>query len=63
MYDNTADYEGRLVFDLESGQVRASVEQMHTEWIIPDPTAIQGGSAPAAVKMTATWRQELEQVE
>jgi hypothetical protein len=63
MYDNTANYEGRLVFDLESGQVRASVEQMHTEWIIADPTAIQDGSAPAAVRMAATWRQELEQVE
>ncbi|OHB67663.1 MAG: hypothetical protein A2Y77_01945 [Planctomycetes bacterium RBG_13_62_9] len=58
-YDNTAGCDGRLVFDVESGQVREYTEQMHTEWIVVDPATVQDGAAPAAVRMAASWRQQL----
>ena len=62
MSDHTDSYEGRLVFDLDRGQVREYVEQMQNEWVIADPTAVQAGR-PAAIKMAARRLHRLEQVE
>jgi hypothetical protein len=61
MSDNSDSYEGRLVLDLDSGQVREYAEQMQNEWIIADPAAMQAGQ-PAAIKMTARRLHRLEQV-
>ncbi len=61
MSDNTDSYEGRLVLDLDRGQVREYVEQMQNEWIIADPTAVQGGR-PTAIKMAARRLYRLERV-
>jgi len=60
--DNTSDYDGRLVFELENGRVREYSEQMRTEWLMLDPEAAQGKADPAAVKMGATWLWRLELV-
>ncbi len=60
--DNTDSYEGRLVLDLDRGQVREYVEQMQNEWVIADPAAVQAGR-PAAIKMAARRLHRLEQVE
>jgi len=62
MSDNTDSYEGRLVLDLDRGQVREYVEQMQNEWVIADPSAVQAGR-PAAIKMAARRLHRLEQVE
>ena len=59
MSDNTDSYEGRLVLDLDRGQVREYVEQMQNEWIIADPTAVQTGQ-PTAIKMAARRLHRLE---
>jgi hypothetical protein len=59
--DNTDDYEGRLVLDLDRGQVREYVEQMENAWVIADPTSLQTGQ-PTAIKMAARRLHRLEQV-
>jgi hypothetical protein len=59
MSDNTGSYEGRLVLDLDSGQIREYTEQMQNEWIIADPTS---GQNPAAIRMAARRLHRLEQV-
>jgi len=61
MSDNTDSYEGRLVLDLDRGQVREYVEQMQNEWVIADPVAVQAGR-PAAITMAARRLHRLEQV-
>jgi hypothetical protein len=61
MSDNVDSYEGRLVLDLDRGQVREYVERMQNEWVIGDPTAMQTGR-PAAIKMAARRLYRLEQV-
>jgi hypothetical protein len=61
MSDNRDSYEGRLVLDLDRGQVREYVEQMQNEWIIADPAALQTGQA-AAIQMAARRLHRLEQV-
>jgi hypothetical protein len=61
MSDNTDDYEGRLVLDLDRGQVREYVEQMENAWVIADPTSLQTGQ-PTAIKMAARRLHRLEQV-
>jgi hypothetical protein len=61
MSDNTDSYEGRLVLDLDRGQVREYVEQMQNEWVIADPAAVQAGR-PAAITMAARRLHRLEQV-
>ena len=61
MSDNSDRYEGRLVLDLDSGQVREYSEQMQNEWIIADPAAVQTGR-PTAIKMAAKRLQRLELV-
>jgi hypothetical protein len=61
-FDNTSSYEGQCVFDLEKGRVRESTEQLHSEWVMMDPEALQNGSVPGAVKMTANWSRRLELV-
>lgn len=60
--DNTSNYDGQFVFDLGKGQVREYSEQMRTEWIVPDPEAVQGKSDPAAIKMAANWLRRVELV-
>ncbi len=60
--DNTSNYEGRFVFELENRQVREYSEQMRTEWVVPDPEAIEGKTDPAAVKMAASWSRQVELV-
>ncbi len=60
--DNTSNYDGRFVFDLETGRVREYSEQMRTEWVVPDPEAIEGRADPAAVKMAASWLRQVELV-
>ena len=50
--DNIDSYEGRLVLDLDSGQVREDAEQVQNEWIIADPTSIEKGQ-PVAIRMAA----------
>ncbi len=62
MSDNTDSYEGRLVLDLDSGQVREYAEQMQNEWIIADPSSMQTGQ-PTAIKMTARRLHRLEMVQ
>jgi hypothetical protein len=59
--DNTDDYEGRLVLDLDRGQVREYVEQMENAWVIADPTSLQTGQ-PTAIRMAARRLHRLEQV-
>ena len=59
--DNTYSYEGRLVLDLDRGQVREYVEQMQNEWVIADPSSMQTGQ-PTAIKMAARRLYRLEQV-
>ena len=60
MSDNADSYQGRLVLDLDSGQVREYGEEMRNEWIIADPTSVEGQLA--ALRMAA-WRfQRLELV-
>ena len=59
--DNTDSYEGRLVLDLDRGQVREYVEQMQNEWIIADPSSMQTGQ-PTAIKMAARRLHRLEQI-
>jgi len=59
--DNTDSYEGRLVLDLDRGQVREYTEQMQNEWIIADPSSMQTGQ-PTAIKMAARRLHRLEQV-
>jgi hypothetical protein len=61
-FDNTSNYDGQFVFDLGQGQVREYSEQMRTEWIVPDPEAVQGKSDPAAIKMAANWLRRVELV-
>jgi len=58
--DNTSNYDGRFVFELENGRVREYGEQMQTEWVVPDPQAIEGKADPAAVKMAASWLRRVE---
>ncbi len=60
--DNTSNYDGRFVFELDKGRVREYSEQMGTEWVVPDPEAIQGKTDPAAVKMAASWLRRVELV-
>jgi hypothetical protein len=62
MFDSTDNYDGRLEFDLGSGQVREYVEQMRSEWVVADPQTMQDGGRPAAVKMTAMRLNRLELV-
>ena len=59
--DNSDSYEGRLVLDLDRGQVREYVEQMQNEWVIADPSSMQTGQ-PTAIKMAARRLHRLEQV-
>jgi hypothetical protein len=59
--DNIDNYEGRLVLDLDSGQVREDAEQMQNEWIIADPTSIEKGQ-PVAIRMAARRLHRLERV-
>jgi hypothetical protein len=59
--DNTDSYTGRLVFDLDRGQVHEYVEQMQNQWIIADPRTLQTGR-PTAIKMTARRLHRLEQI-
>jgi len=59
MSDNADSYTGRLVLDLDSGQVREYGEQMQNEWIIADPTS---GQNPAAIRMAAGRLHRLERV-
>jgi hypothetical protein len=61
-FDNTSNYDGQFVFDLGQGQVREYSEQMRTEWIVPDPEAVQGKSDAAAIKMAANWLRRVELV-
>jgi hypothetical protein len=63
MLDNQSTFDGQIVFDLDGGRVRRSVERMNTEWVVADPETLQGGSEPAAIGMGATWLQELEWIE
>ena len=58
--DNTSNYDGRFVFELENGRVREYAERMQTEWVVPDPEAIQGKTDPAAVQMAASWLRRIE---
>ena len=61
MSDNADSYQGRLVLDLDSGQVREYGEEMRNEWIVADPTSVEGQLA--ALRMAA-WRfQRLEWVQ
>jgi hypothetical protein len=60
--DNTTSYDGRFVFELDSGRVREYAEQMQTEWVVPDPEAIEGKTDPAAVQMAAHWLRRVELV-
>ena len=62
MFDSTDNYDGQLEVDLDSGQVREYVEQMRSEWVVADSDTMQGGSRPAAVKMTAMRLNRLELV-
>ncbi len=62
MSDNTDDYVGRLVLDLDRGQVREYVEQMQNERVIADPSSMQTGQ-PTAIKMVARRLHQLELVE
>ena len=59
--DNVDSYDGRLVLDLDGGQVREYVEQMQNEWIVADPAAVQKGQ-PAAISMVARRLHRLELV-
>jgi hypothetical protein len=59
MSDNADSYEGRLVLDLDQGQVREYGEQMQNEWIIFDPNS---GPNPAAIRMAVRRLHRLEQV-
>ncbi len=59
MSDNAGSYEGRLVLDLDQGQVREYGEQMQNEWVIFDPNS---GQNPAAIRMAARRLHRLEQV-
>lgn len=59
--DNVDSYDGRLVLDLDGGQVREYVEQMQNEWIVADPAAVQNGQ-PAAISMVARRLHRLERV-
>jgi hypothetical protein len=61
-FDNTSNYDGRFIFELENGRVREYSEQMRTEWLVPDPEAIRGKADPAAVKMAASWLRRIELV-
>ncbi|MCL5282359.1 MAG: DUF6263 family protein [Planctomycetes bacterium] len=60
--DNTDNYEGRLVLDLDRGQVREYVEEMQNEWVIADPGSMQAGQ-PTAIKMAARRLHRLERME
>ncbi len=62
MSDNTGSYDGRLVLDLDTGQVRECTEQMYNEWIIADPSSMQTGQ-PTAIKMAARRLHRLEMVQ
>ena len=62
MFDSMDSYEGRLALDLQRGQVREYVEQMQTEWVIPDPEAVAAGRRPAAIKMAARQLLRLERI-
>ncbi len=59
--DNSDSYEGRLVLDLDRGQVREDVEQMQNEWIIPDPASVAKGE-PVAIRMAARRLHRLERL-
>jgi hypothetical protein len=61
MSDNTDSYEGRLILDLDRGQVREYAEQMQNEWIHADPSSIQKG-LPVAIRMAATRLHRLERL-
>ena len=61
MSDNADSYQGRLVLDLDRGQVREYAEQMQNEWIIADPTSLEKGQ-PSAIRMAARRLHRLEQV-
>lgn len=60
MSDNADSYQGRLVFDLDNGQVREYGERMQNEWILFDPGSAQD---PAAIRMVARRLYQLEQVQ
>jgi hypothetical protein len=60
--DNTDSYEGRLVLDLDRGQVREYVEQMENAWVIADPASMQTGR-PVGIEMAARRLYRLERVE
>ncbi len=62
LFDNTEDYEGRLDFDLDKGQIREYGEEMWTEWVVVDPAAAEGVAPPTALKMGARQFHRLEQV-
>ncbi len=62
MSDNIDSYDGRLVLDPDTGQVREYVEQMYNEWIIADPSSMQTGQ-PTAIKMAAKRLHRLEWVQ
>jgi len=59
MSDNTDSYTGRLLLDLDRGQVREYREQMQNEWIIADPRSVQTGR-PTAIKMAVRRLHRLE---
>jgi hypothetical protein len=61
MSDNADDYVGRLVLDLDRGQVREYTERMQNEWIIADPTSGEKGQL-AAIRMAARRLYRLELV-
>ncbi len=61
MSDNADSYQGRLVLDLDSGQVREYGEEMRNEWIIADPASVEGQLA--ALRMAAWRLQRLERVQ
>lgn len=60
MSDNADSYRGRLVLDLDAGQVREYGEEMQNEWIIFDPGS---GQDPAAIRMAVHRLYRLEQVQ
>jgi hypothetical protein len=66
MFDNTANYEGRLTLELDRGRLREYVDEMRTEWVIADPATMQDGKQtggrPAAFKMGASRRYRWEQL-
>ena len=44
------------------GGSASTASRCGTEWVVPDPEAIQGKADPAAVKMAASWLRQVELV-